>query len=114
MVLGLVTTKVGTLESADALKRRIEAASKYAPLDQLCLSPQCGFASTEEGNNLAEDDRSAEALFAFSRLHLMSGGQCRGEPRIFPALLPPSRDQFGRYFVATPLKRSSHFLKRLT
>jgi 5-methyltetrahydropteroyltriglutamate--homocysteine methyltransferase len=57
VVLGLVTTKVGQVESADGLKRRIEAAAKFAPLDQLCLSPQCGFASTEEGNNLAEDDQ---------------------------------------------------------
>jgi 5-methyltetrahydropteroyltriglutamate--homocysteine methyltransferase len=57
VVLGLVTTKVGTLEKPDDLKRRINAAAQYAPLDQLCLSPQCGFASTEEGNDLAEDDQ---------------------------------------------------------
>jgi len=57
VVLGLVTTKVGTLEDPDVIKRRIEVAGRYAPLDQLCLSPQCGFASTEEGNNLAEDDQ---------------------------------------------------------
>ena len=49
-VLGLVTTKTGTLESKDAIKRRIEEAAKFTDLDQLCLSPQCGFASTEEGN----------------------------------------------------------------
>jgi 5-methyltetrahydropteroyltriglutamate--homocysteine methyltransferase len=57
VVLGLVTTKVGALENADDLKRRIDAAAQYVPLDQLCLSPQCGFASTEEGNDLAEDDQ---------------------------------------------------------
>jgi 5-methyltetrahydropteroyltriglutamate--homocysteine methyltransferase len=57
VVLGLVTTKVGTVEKPDDLKRRIDAAARYAPLDQLCLSPQCGFASTEEGNDLAEDDQ---------------------------------------------------------
>src|ERR1700733_1245555 len=51
-VLGLVTTKSGTLEAKDAIKRRIEEASKFADLDQLCLSPQCGFASPEEGNVL--------------------------------------------------------------
>ncbi|MEI8146693.1 MAG: 5-methyltetrahydropteroyltriglutamate--homocysteine S-methyltransferase, partial [Alphaproteobacteria bacterium] len=56
VILGLVTSKSGTLESKDDLKRRIDEASKYAPLDQLCLSPQCGFASTEEGNVLAEDE----------------------------------------------------------
>ena len=53
VVLGLVTTKFGEMESKDALKRRIEEASKYAPLDQLCLSPQCGFSSTVHGNNIA-------------------------------------------------------------
>ena len=69
VVLGLVTTKVGQVESADGLKRRIEAASKFAPLDQLCLSPQCGFASTEEGNNLAEDDqwRKLETIVSVAR-----------------------------------------------
>lgn len=57
VVLGLVTSKTGVLESKDDLKRRIDEASKYAPLEQLCLSPQCGFASTEEGNVLAEDEQ---------------------------------------------------------
>jgi 5-methyltetrahydropteroyltriglutamate--homocysteine methyltransferase len=60
VVLGLVTSKTGTLESKDAIKRRIEEATKYIPLDQLCLSPQCGFASTEEGNVLAEDEQWAK------------------------------------------------------
>jgi 5-methyltetrahydropteroyltriglutamate--homocysteine methyltransferase len=59
-VLGLVTTKTGTLEGKDTLKRRIEEASKFTDLDQLCLSPQCGFASTEEGNVLAEDEEWAK------------------------------------------------------
>jgi 5-methyltetrahydropteroyltriglutamate--homocysteine methyltransferase len=59
-VLGLVTTKSGTLESRDAIKQRIEEAAKFADLDQLCLSPQCGFASTEEGNILAEDEQWAK------------------------------------------------------
>ena len=53
VVLGLVTTKFGAMERKDALKRRIDEASKYAPLDQLCLSPQCGFSSTVHGNNIA-------------------------------------------------------------
>ncbi len=56
-VLGLVTTKVGKLEARDEIKRRIELASRYAPLEQLCLSPQCGFASTEEGNILSEEEQ---------------------------------------------------------
>jgi 5-methyltetrahydropteroyltriglutamate--homocysteine methyltransferase len=55
-----VTTKTGALESKDAIKRRIEEAARFAELDQLCLSPQCGFASTEEGNILAEDDQWAK------------------------------------------------------
>ncbi len=59
-VLGLVTTKTGALESKDAIKRRIEEAAKFTDLDQLCLSPQCGFASTEEGNILAEDEEWAK------------------------------------------------------
>jgi methionine synthase II (cobalamin-independent) len=60
VVLGLVTTKTGRLEAEDDIKRRIEEATKYISLDQLCLSPQCGFASTEEGNTLAEDEQWAK------------------------------------------------------
>jgi methionine synthase II (cobalamin-independent) len=60
VVLGLVTTKHGELESRDELLRRIEEAAKYAPLDQLCLSPQCGFSSTVEGNVLTEDQQWAK------------------------------------------------------
>jgi len=60
LVLGLVTSKSGKLESKDAIKRRIDEAAKYIALDQLCLSPQCGFASTEEGNVLAEDEQWAK------------------------------------------------------
>lgn len=57
VVLGLVTTKVGTLEDKDTLKRRIEAAAKFVPLEDLCLSPQCGFSSTHHGNALSHDDQ---------------------------------------------------------
>jgi 5-methyltetrahydropteroyltriglutamate--homocysteine methyltransferase len=60
LVLGLVTSKTGTLENKDEIKRRIDEATKYVALDQLCLSPQCGFASTEEGNILAEDEQWAK------------------------------------------------------
>jgi 5-methyltetrahydropteroyltriglutamate--homocysteine methyltransferase len=59
-VLGLVTTKTGELETKDTLKRRIDEAAKFADLDQLCLSPQCGFASTEEGNTLGEEQQWAK------------------------------------------------------
>ena len=60
VVLGLVTTKTGALESKDTLKRRIDEAAKLVDLDQLCLSPQCGFASSEEGNTLTEDQQWAK------------------------------------------------------
>jgi 5-methyltetrahydropteroyltriglutamate--homocysteine methyltransferase len=60
VVLGLVTSKTGTLESKDTIKRRIDEAAKFVPLDQLALSPQCGFASTEDGNTLAEDEQWAK------------------------------------------------------
>jgi 5-methyltetrahydropteroyltriglutamate--homocysteine methyltransferase len=60
VVLGLVTTKSGQLESRDTLLRRIEEAAKFVDIEQLALSPQCGFASTEEGNTLAEDEQWAK------------------------------------------------------
>jgi 5-methyltetrahydropteroyltriglutamate--homocysteine methyltransferase len=60
VVLGLVTTKRPELESKDDLKRRIDEAAKYIPLDQLCLSGQCGFSSTFEGNALTYDDQVAK------------------------------------------------------
>jgi 5-methyltetrahydropteroyltriglutamate--homocysteine methyltransferase len=59
-VLGLVTSKSGRLESKNEIKRRIDKAAKFVPLEQLCLSPQCGFASTEEGNILAEEEQWAK------------------------------------------------------
>jgi 5-methyltetrahydropteroyltriglutamate--homocysteine methyltransferase len=60
LVLGLVTSKFGKLEKKDDIKRRIDEATKYVALDQLCLSPQCGFASTEEGNALSEEEQWAK------------------------------------------------------
>ena len=60
VVLGLVTTKAATLESADAIKARITEASKFVPLDRLCLSPQCGFASSEAGNPLSFAEQDAK------------------------------------------------------
>jgi len=60
VVLGLVTTKSGALESKDALKRRIDEAARHVPLENLCLSPQCGFSSTHHGNALSEDEQWAK------------------------------------------------------
>jgi 5-methyltetrahydropteroyltriglutamate--homocysteine methyltransferase len=60
VVLGLVTTKLGDLESKDALKRKIDQAAKVIPLDQLCLSPQCGFSSTVHGNEIARQAQTAK------------------------------------------------------
>jgi len=57
IVLGLVTTKVGELESKEELKKRIDAAARFVPLENLCLSPQCGFSSTHHGNNLTADEQ---------------------------------------------------------
>jgi 5-methyltetrahydropteroyltriglutamate--homocysteine methyltransferase len=60
VVLGLVSTKIGTLEHKDDLKRRIDEAARFAPLDQMCLSPQCGFSSTVHGNDIARDSQAAK------------------------------------------------------
>ena len=64
VVVGVITSKSGELEKKDDIKRRLEEASKYAPLDQLALSPQCGFASTEEGNLLTEEEQWAKLKLA--------------------------------------------------
>jgi len=57
VVVGLVTSKTGEMENKDQIKRRLEEASKYTDIEQLCLSPQCGFASTEEGNSITEQQQ---------------------------------------------------------
>jgi 5-methyltetrahydropteroyltriglutamate--homocysteine methyltransferase len=64
VVVGVITSKSGELEKKDNIKRRLEEASKYAPLDQLAVSPQCGFASTEEGNLLTEEEQWAKLKLA--------------------------------------------------
>jgi 5-methyltetrahydropteroyltriglutamate--homocysteine methyltransferase len=74
VVLGLVTTKSGTLESKDELKRRIDQAAKYLPLEQLALSPQCGFASTEEGNLLTEEEQWAKLRLCIEVAREVWGG----------------------------------------
>jgi 5-methyltetrahydropteroyltriglutamate--homocysteine methyltransferase len=73
VVLGLVTTKRGALERKDDLKRRIEEASRFAPLDQLCLSPQCGFASTVEGNALTTEEQAAKLRLIVETAHEVWG-----------------------------------------
>jgi 5-methyltetrahydropteroyltriglutamate--homocysteine methyltransferase len=57
VVLGLVSSKTGALESKESIKRRIDEATKFLPLEDLCLSPQCGFSSTHHGNQLTEDEQ---------------------------------------------------------
>jgi 5-methyltetrahydropteroyltriglutamate--homocysteine methyltransferase len=59
-VVGVITSKSGTLESKDTVKKRIDEAAKFMPMEQMALSPQCGFASTEEGNVLTEDQQWAK------------------------------------------------------
>jgi 5-methyltetrahydropteroyltriglutamate--homocysteine methyltransferase len=73
VVLGLVTTKRGALETKDQLKRRIEEASQFVPLDQLCLSPQCGFSSTVEGNSLTFDEEVAKLRLVVETAHEVWG-----------------------------------------
>ncbi len=74
VVLGLMTSKTGELESKDSLKRRIDEAAKYLPLEQLALSPQCGFASTEEGNTLTEDQQWAKLALCVDVAREVWGG----------------------------------------
>jgi len=64
VVLGLISTKTPVLEKKEALKKRIDEAAKYVPLEDLCLSPQCGFASSEVGNKLTEDDQKRKLALA--------------------------------------------------
>jgi len=74
IVLGLVTSKTPRLERKDDLKRRIDEAAKFIPLDQLCLSPQCGFASTIEGNELSEDEQMAKLKLVVDTAREVWGG----------------------------------------
>ena len=75
VVLGLVTTKKGALEQKDDLKRRIDEAAKFVPLDQLCLSPQCGFSSTYEGNALSIEDEMAKLRLIVETADEVWGGR---------------------------------------
>ncbi len=91
LVLGLVTSKSGRLEPKDDIKRRIEEATKYISLDQLCLSPQCGFASTEEGNVLAEEEQWAKLRMIVELAEEVWG---KVSYRSFPAKRGPSNPVF--------------------
>jgi 5-methyltetrahydropteroyltriglutamate--homocysteine methyltransferase len=73
VVLGLVTTKFGEMETKDSLKRRIDEAAQHAPLDQLCLSPQCGFSSTVHGNNIAVEDQRRKLALVVETAHEVWG-----------------------------------------
>ena len=73
VVLGLVTTKRGALESKDEIKRRIDEAAKYIPISQLCLSPQCGFSSTVDGNTLTYDEQVAKLRLIVETAHEVWG-----------------------------------------
>jgi len=74
VVLGLVSTKIGQLESKDDLKRRIDAAAKLVPLEQLCLSPQCGFSSTVHGNDIAMESQTAKLRLVVETARDVWGG----------------------------------------
>jgi 5-methyltetrahydropteroyltriglutamate--homocysteine methyltransferase len=74
VVLGLVTTKVGAMESKDTLKRRIDEAARYVPLEQLALSPQCGFSSTVHGNDIAMEAQSAKLRLVVDVANEVWGG----------------------------------------
>jgi len=74
VVLGLVTTKLGSLESRDDLKRRVDEAAKHVPLEQLCLSPQCGFSSTVHGNRLAVEAQAAKIRLVVETAREIWGG----------------------------------------
>ena len=73
MVLGLISTKTPALEKKDLLKKRVAEAAKYVPLEDLCLSPQCGFASSETGNRVSEDDQRRKLELAVQVAHEIWG-----------------------------------------
>ena len=74
VVLGLVSTKVGDLESKDALKKRIDLAARHVPMDQLCLSPQCGFSSTVHGNAIAVESQANKIRLVVDTAREVWGG----------------------------------------
>ena len=80
VVLGLVSSKLPQLESKDLLKRRIEEAAKFLELDQLCLSPQCGFASSSEGNRLSEAEQFAKLRLVAEVAREVWGEQASASP----------------------------------
>jgi 5-methyltetrahydropteroyltriglutamate--homocysteine methyltransferase len=73
VVLGLVTSKVGTLERKDELRRRLDEAARYLPLEQLGVSPQCGFSSTVEGNEVTVEQEKAKLALCVELAHEVWG-----------------------------------------
>ena len=101
LVLGLVTSKAARLETKDDIKRRIDEATKYVALEQLCLSPQCGFASTEEGNVLAEDEQWAKLRMIVELADEVWGSKLSARST------PPFRaDHVGSLLRTAPLKEA--------
>jgi 5-methyltetrahydropteroyltriglutamate--homocysteine methyltransferase len=74
VVLGLVSSKLGALESTDSLRRRLDEAARFLPLEQVCVSPQCGFSSTLEGNELALEEQRAKLALCVELAHQVWGG----------------------------------------
>ena len=91
--------EIGALERQDDIKRRIEEATKYVALDQLCLSPQCGFASTEEGNVLARTSNGRSCAWSWKSPRRCGGNKC---------FLPRLRGRVGRVLAASELVRASN------
>src|SRR5207245_8134903 len=77
VVLGLVSTKTPVLEKKDDLKKRIDAAAKFVPLENLCVSPQCGFASSHHGNSLSEGDQWRKLELVVEVAREVGGGNGR-------------------------------------
>jgi len=74
VVLGLLSSKIGALENKDEVKRRLDGATKYLPLEQLCVSPQCGFSSTVEGNEVTVDQEKAKLALCVDLAREIWGG----------------------------------------
>ena len=81
VVLGLVSTKLGQLETKDELKRRIDEAAKFVPLEQLCLSPQCGFSSTVHGNDIAVETQARSCGWSWRRRARCGAASKKNLPR---------------------------------
>jgi hypothetical protein len=108
VVLGLVTSKRAALETRDELKRRIDRAANYVPVDQLCLSPQCGFSSTVDGNALTIDEQNAKLRLVVDTAREVWGpSPCRGAPaETLPARHQPQRGAASTRVTPTRRRRT--------